>query len=121
MPRLSKWKKQIKELAKRKKEKSSKDIPIFDDFDILEDESDESDGELIWNDQELDEKADNFVKILSDRMKNYVPPACKSIYTGNSIRTKKRKKAKAKRLAAQNGQTITKFLLLNSLVNPIKK
>jgi len=83
MPRLSKRQKQIKELANIKRQKSSrepfKEI-LISEFDNILEESSESDEELIWDDNELDEKANDFVKILSDGMKNYVPPARKSIY-----------------------------------------
>ncbi|CAG8507549.1 14465_t:CDS:2, partial [Funneliformis caledonium] len=65
---------------KKEQKKNSEDIPIFDKFDIIEEEK-------------LDEKTDNFVKILSNGMKNYVLPAHRSICTENSIQIKKRKKA----------------------------
>lgn len=52
--------KQIK-LAKKRREKSNKDIPTFDEFDTLEEEND--DESESWDDQELNEKADDFIKI----------------------------------------------------------
>ena len=52
--------------------------------------------EVIWGDVELDENAETFVKVLLDGMKNYVPPARKSVYIGNSVRTKKEKEHKPK-------------------------
>ncbi|PKY54568.1 hypothetical protein RhiirA4_473455 [Rhizophagus irregularis] len=42
-------------------------------------------------------------------MKNYMPSVQKSVYIGNSVRTKKRKKAQAKKLLAENDQQITNF------------
>ncbi|CAG8711281.1 7214_t:CDS:1, partial [Funneliformis caledonium] len=33
----------------------------------------ENEEEIIWEDDELDEKAETFVKVLLNRMKNYVP------------------------------------------------
>ena len=41
--------------------------------------------EIIWGDVELDENAKTFIKVLLDGMKNYVPPAQKSVYIGNFI------------------------------------
>ncbi|CAG8486886.1 8231_t:CDS:2 [Diversispora eburnea] len=55
---------------------------------------------ITWDDHELDENANNYVEISLNGMKNYVPGR-KSVYIGNSIRTKKEKK----KLTSQNGQT----------------
>jgi hypothetical protein len=53
---------------------------------------------VIWGDVELDKKAETFVGILLNRMKNYIPSVQKSVYIRNSVQTKKRKKAQAKKL-----------------------
>lgn len=108
MPPLSKRKRQIKKLAqdKRKKNDALLENSNSDDYNDLGCDSDE---EIEWGDNELDEKTEKFFKVLSDGMKNYVPPARKFVYIGNSVRTRKRKKAQAKQLLTQNGQQITKF------------
>jgi hypothetical protein len=105
MPPLSKRGKQIKKLAEKKKNKPSVALEISDFDDDLEWENEE----VVWGDAEFDKNAENFVKILLDGIKNYVPSARKSVYIGNSIRTKKRKRAQARQLLAKNGQPITKF------------
>ena len=97
MPPLSKRIKQIKKLTEDKRKKNqiseSSENSNLDDYDNSEWESDE---EIIWGDDELDEKAEIFFKILSNGMKNYAQPAQRSVYIGNSVQTKKRKKAQAK-------------------------
>ena len=104
---LSKYKKQIKSLAKKKWKKSS--VPLeHSDFDDSNSEW-ENEEEIIWEDVEFNQKSETFVKVLLDEMKNYVPPIRKSVYIGNSVWTKKRKKAQAKQLLIKNGQPITKF------------
>jgi hypothetical protein len=110
MPPLLKRAKQIRILAKNKQEKNKPSV-TSDFDDDLENE------EVIWGDVELDEKAETFVKVLLDGMKNYVPPARRSVYIGNSIRTKKRKRAQAKKLLAENGQQITSFFNPSPLQN----
>ncbi|GES86721.1 hypothetical protein GLOIN_2v1489476 [Rhizophagus clarus] len=66
----------------------------------IDDNSDNE--EVIWEDVELDEKAETFVAVLLNRMKNYVLPAQKSVYIGNSVQTKKRKRVQVKKLLAEN-------------------
>jgi hypothetical protein len=98
MPPPSKRGKQIKSLAKNKQEKNKNKPSVPLDVD------DNSDNEeVIWGDVELDEKAETFVGVLLNGMKNYVPPVRKSVYIGNSVQTKKRKRAQAKKLLAENG------------------
>lgn len=104
MPPLSKRRKQIKNLAEKKRKKISEPL---ENSDFEDNESD--DEEIVWGDDEFDKKAETFVKILSDGMKNYIPSARRSVYIGNSVRTKKRKKAQAKQLLIKNGQPITRF------------
>jgi hypothetical protein len=43
------------------------------------------------------------------QMQNHIPPTHRSTYTGNSIRTKRRHHAQAKKDAEKNGQTIDHF------------
>jgi hypothetical protein len=105
MPPLSKREKQIKSLAEKKRNKPFMALEISDFDDDLEWENEE----VVWGDIEFDKNAETYVEILLDRMKNYVPPARKSVYIGNSVRTKKRKRAQAKQLLAKNGQPITRF------------
>ena len=96
MPRLSKRQKQIKDLAEKKQKKIPEPL---ENSDFEDNDSEwEDDDEIIWGDDEFDKKAETFVKILSDGMKNHIPSARKSVYIGNSVRTKKRKKAQAKQL-----------------------
>jgi hypothetical protein len=109
MPPLSKREKQIKSLAKDKRKKNQNFTVPLENSDIDDNLEWENEEEVIWGDDELDEKAETFVKVLLNGMKNYVPPSRKAVYIGNSIRTKKRKRAQAKKLLAKNGQPITNF------------
>jgi hypothetical protein len=71
MPPLSKRKKQIKKLAEKKRNKLSEPL---ENSDFDDNNSGWEDEEIIWGDVEFDKKAETFVKVLSDGMKNYVPP-----------------------------------------------
>ncbi|CAI2192300.1 18293_t:CDS:2 [Funneliformis geosporum] len=70
MPPLSKRKKQIKSLAKKKQNKSF--VPLEHlDFDDSDSEW-ENEKKIIWEDVEFDQESETFVKVLLDRMKNCV-------------------------------------------------
>ncbi|CAI2184301.1 8944_t:CDS:2 [Funneliformis geosporum] len=56
-----------------------------------------SDDEIIWGDDDLDCNQEDLIQNLMTQMQNYVPPACRSTYIGNSARTKCRHHAQAKR------------------------
>ncbi|CAI2178407.1 3140_t:CDS:2 [Funneliformis geosporum] len=62
-----------------------------------------SDDEIIWGDDDLDRNQEDLIQNLITQMQNYVPPAHKSTYTGNSARTKRRHHAQVKRDAEKNG------------------
>ncbi|RHZ70355.1 hypothetical protein Glove_272g32 [Diversispora epigaea] len=75
-----------------------------------------SECEIIWANQELDDNPENTIKKLFHGAKN-LPSKRPIKYNGNSIRTKKRKKAKAKKMAAKNGRTIDQLFLPTSQTN----
>ncbi|RHZ85935.1 hypothetical protein Glove_58g15 [Diversispora epigaea] len=82
MPPLSKRKKQIKKLAELKQKKNNVLMEESESNNDSNDDSnnesnDESNDEITWNDYELDERANNYIEILLDGIKNYVPSARK--------------------------------------------
>ncbi|CAB4401464.1 unnamed protein product [Rhizophagus irregularis] len=84
MPPLSKCGKQIKSLAKNKQEKNKNKLLVPLDVNNNLDDDNSDNEEVIWGDVELDEKAETFVGVLLNGMKNYVPSVRKSVYIGNS-------------------------------------
>ena len=92
---------------------SLKDKPIITEDSPFEGDSEESSNdEVMWADSELDDEPENTLKKLFSGTKNIKPSKQPLRYTGNSIRTQKRHKATAKKIAIQNGNTIMQFFFL---------
>ncbi|GBB90637.1 hypothetical protein RclHR1_17660001 [Rhizophagus clarus] len=68
--------------------------------------------EIIWGDNDLDNNQEDLIQILMTQMQNYIPPTCKSTYTGNSARTKCKYHIQMKKDAEKNGQTIDHFFFI---------
>ncbi|CAI2167589.1 3908_t:CDS:2 [Funneliformis geosporum] len=81
-----------------------------------------SDDEIIWGDDDLDRNQEDLIQNLITQMQNYVPPAHKSTYTGNSARTKRRHHAQVKRDAEKNESKDDYDLIYNSqqTINSLK-
>lgn len=73
-----------------------------------EDESSFSGDEVLWSDEELDQHAqDTYQKLFHGG--STLPSKRPGNYSGNSKRTKQRRRAEGRRQAAKNGQTILNF------------
>lgn len=105
-------------MGRRSKQKNhliranSSQKPIFIDSshsELSEEESDSSNDEVIWDHQELDEEPKGTLEKLYHGAKNLKPSKRPLRYNGNSIRTQKRRKSNAKKMAIQNGCTINQF------------
>ncbi|CAG8832649.1 33588_t:CDS:1, partial [Gigaspora margarita] len=66
---------------------------------------------LVWSDQDIDNRASNYFAVLLIASKNWKPSSRPSTYIRGSKRTKRRKKVEQKK-AAQDTRLITTFLLL---------
>lgn len=76
-----------------------------------EEESSSNGEEILWSDQELDQQAEATYRKLFQGV-NTLPSKRPSRYTGNSKRSKQRRRAEGRKQAAENGQTILNFFLL---------
>ncbi|RIA82539.1 hypothetical protein C1645_835213 [Glomus cerebriforme] len=97
MAGVSKRKKHIKKLAAEKKRKkhvqaAETNLNVKNNEESLGEifRDLESDDEIIWGDDDLDNNQEDLIQILMTQMQNYVPPTRRSTYTGNSSRTKRR-------------------------------
>jgi hypothetical protein len=115
MAGVSKRKKHIKKLAEKKRNKhvqiAETNIDVEDNEESLwENVRDvESNDEIIWGDDDLDRNQEDLFQSLMAQMQNHIPPTRRSTYTENSVRTKHRHCAQAKKDAEKNGQTIDHF------------
>ena len=72
------------------------------------DESSSSGEEILWSDEELDQQAQDTYQKLFQSV-NALPSKRPWHYSGNSKRTKQRRRTEGKRQAEKNGQTILNF------------
>jgi len=102
MGRMSRQKQHLKQLAATKAAAAQ--------FTSLgeEEESSSSGEEVLWSDDELDQQAEATYRKLFPGVSN-LPSKRPSHYSGNSKRTKQRRRAEGKRQAGKNGQIILNF------------
>ncbi|CAG8802217.1 43565_t:CDS:2 [Gigaspora margarita] len=92
--RPNKRKQQLKATRAKKKSHVSHDYEDYED--------------LVWSDQDIDDRASNYFAVLLTASKNWKPSSRPSTYVGSSKRTKRHKKVELKK-AAQDTQLITTY------------
>ncbi|RGB23169.1 hypothetical protein C1646_774911 [Rhizophagus diaphanus] len=109
---VSKRKKHINKLAEKKCNKHIKisetniNAEVNNEKSLWENVRDvDSDNEIIWEDDDLNNNQENFFQILMTQMQNYISPTRKSTYTENSARTKRRHHTQAKKDAEKNKES----------------
>lgn len=106
MGRQSRQKRHLKQLSA-----SAKHAALVDGDNSLEEvlESSSDDDEVLWSDEELDNQPNDAFKKLFHGSQHLQTAKRPFRYNGNSLRTRKRRKAQAKKQAAKNGQTLLDF------------